>query len=226
VTRWIDNDDPDVEITAPTDFINATDAAAGTYTVRAAAAARDVMHVEFFRCADGTEACSSGNWVSLGIDETRPYEASWTVDEDGPRALQAVAVDRALNETSDVVDVVIDRTAPIRGTIGGGAVWQGGDSGYRVDLKVGAAHDFGSGVNAESQLVTRRAGTWVTGLKGFCALEPDAVTVDDELPPYAVSDTDVESERCYVYVYEVKDNAGNLAQFLSSAVLVPEPPPG
>lgn len=226
VTRWIDNDDPDVEITAPTDFINATDAAAATYTVRGAAAARDVMHVEFFRCADDTEACSSGNWVSLGTDETRPYEASWTVDEDGTRALQAVAVDKASNKTSDVVNVVIDRAAPIRGTIGGEAVWQGADSGYRVDLKVGAARDFGSGVNAESQLVTRRAGTWVTGVKGFCTLEPDATTVDDDLPPYDVSDTDVESERCYVYVYEVKDNAGNLAQFPSSSVLVPEPPPG
>jgi hypothetical protein len=161
----------------------------------------------------------------LGTDKAPPYEARWAVDEEGNRALQAVAVDRASRRASYIVDVLIDRSAPVRGVIKakGAPAWQGVAKGYRFDLNVVAARDVGSGIAEESEIVTRQAGTWITGVTSFCALDAGGATIAT-LPPYAVSDSDVESRRCYLYVYEVEDKAGNGASFASSLVFVPDPP--
>ncbi len=109
-TWLVDAGSPSVTITQPGGFVNASDA--DPYTVRATSPDGDVTGVELFRCSDDSAACATGSWVSLGVDATAPYEASWPLDADGNRALRAVATDAASNTGSDVVDVTIDRTVP------------------------------------------------------------------------------------------------------------------
>jgi hypothetical protein len=221
VTRWVDNRDPDVEIRAPTDFVNASDGHAGAYTVTARAPARDVEQVEFFRCDDASEDCSSKAWVSLGVDKASPYQAWWKLDPDGNRALRAVATDRASREGSHVVNVLIDRRAPVRGAASAVLAWDPEAVAYRIDLAIRKARDFGSGVAPGSEVVERARGAWIVGVVGYCSLERDFVTLGDVPPTYFLSDYKVESGRCYVYLYEVSDKAGNVSRFRSNAVLVP-----
>lgn len=222
VTRWVDNRDPDVQITAPTDFVNASDGRTGAYAVRAAAPARDVEQVEFFRCDDPSEGCSSNTWVSLAIVKASPYQASWKLDPEGNRALKAVATDRASRQASHVLNVLIDRRPPLRGAASAELVWDPEAVAYRIDVKIRQARDFGSGIAAGSEAIKRARGAWIVGVVGFCALEPGFLTLAN-VPPTFLSDYKVERGQCYAYVYEVADKAGNVARFASKAVLVPEP---
>lgn len=214
-TLWVDNDAPEVEITAPVEYVNAD-----VYTVAATAAARDVRSVEFFRCADDSVSCTTGDWVSLGKDKARPFEVSWTVDADGNRALQAVAADRT-HEASAVVDVVIDREAPIRGAIA--ADWD--DKSGWVQLSVTPARDFGSGLPPEGGTVKRLTGAWITtGVAPYCSPDAEPATIVGTVPdsaPYVLTDSDVEGDRCYVYYYEATDRAGNVGLFGPDSVYVP-----
>ncbi len=109
-TVTVDNTAPSVTVTAPTGFVNA--AAPDPFTATATTPDGDVQDVELFSCSNVSVNCSSGSWVSLGVDGSAPYSASWPVDPDGNRALRAVATDGAGNTGSDVVNVTVDRTSP------------------------------------------------------------------------------------------------------------------
>jgi hypothetical protein len=113
--RRVDNAAPGVQITAPVGYVNAS--AADPYTVEAASPDSDVASVEFFRCDDPSADCATGGWLSLGVDASAPFAASWSLDADGNRALRARAVDATGNATQTVVDVMIDRQAPSNGSL-------------------------------------------------------------------------------------------------------------
>jgi len=109
-TVTVDNTAPSVSIVAPTGYVNG--GSADPFTVTATSPDGDVLDVEIFRCSDTSAACGGGTWVSLGVDPTAPYSASWTIDADGNRALRALVRDAAGNTGVDVVEVTIDRTNP------------------------------------------------------------------------------------------------------------------
>ena len=109
-TVTVDNTAPSVTITAPTGFVNA--AATDPFTVTATTPDGDVDQVELFSCSNASAGCSGGTWVSLGVDSSAPYSASWAIDPDGNRALRAVATDGGGNTGGDVVNVTVDRTNP------------------------------------------------------------------------------------------------------------------
>ena len=156
-TVTVDNSDPTVTITAPTGFVNG--AAADPFTVTATTPDGDVAGIELFRCSNASTGCSTGSWVSLGVDASAPYSALWTIDADGNRALRAVATDGAGITGSDLVDITIDRTnptgsltAPADGSFVTGTVIVSSDSA-----------DTGSGVDsAEFQRRPAGGGAWTT----------------------------------------------------------------
>ena len=156
-TVTVDNTDPTVTITAPTGFVNG--AAADPFSVTATTPDGDVAGIELFRCSNASTGCSTGSWVSLGVDASAPYSALWTIDADGNRALRAVATDEAGITGSDLVDITIDRTnptgsltAPADGSFVTGTVIVSSDSA-----------DTGSGVDsAEFQRRPAGGGAWTT----------------------------------------------------------------
>ena len=156
-TVTVDNAAPSVTITAPTGFVNA--AAPDPFTVTATTPDGDVQAVELFSCSNASSNCASGSWVSLGVDGSAPYSASWPVDSDGNRALRAVATDGAGNTGSDVVNVTVDRTSPT------GALTAPAD-GALVTASIAVSSDStdaGSGVDsAEFQRRPAGGGAWTT----------------------------------------------------------------
>jgi Bacterial Ig domain/Bacterial Ig-like domain/Chitobiase/beta-hexosaminidase C-terminal domain len=156
-TVTVDNTAPSVTLTSPAGFVNAADP--DPFTVTAASPDGDVQNVELFSCSDASAGCSGGSWLSLGVDASAPYSASWPVDPDGNRALRAVATDAAGNTGGDVVDVTIDRTgpsgsltAPADGAFVAGTIAVSSDSA-----------DTGSGVDtAEFQTRPAGGGAWTT----------------------------------------------------------------
>ena len=101
--RWVDNLNPTVSIVDPGPV-------SGTVTVdaNAADAHSGVKQVEL-------QVFDGGVWVSLGVDTSSPYQASWATASfsDGPHDLRAIATDYTDNvETSSVVSVVVDNTDP------------------------------------------------------------------------------------------------------------------
>ena len=157
-TVTVDNNAPSVTITAPTGFVNA--AAPDPFTVTASTPDGDVDDVELFRCSNASAGCSSGSWVSLGVDTTAPYSASWAIDPDGNRALRAVATDGAGNTGADVVNVTVDRTNPT------GALTAPADAAFVTGASVTVSSDSadtGSGV-ATAEFQRRPAGgsPWTT----------------------------------------------------------------
>ncbi len=100
----VDNTDPTISFTTPTDggFVNAADLNPYTVDADAADTGSGVKEVEFF---DGP--------TSLGIDSAAPYEASWTQPVlDGDVTLTAVARDNAGREATTEVTFTVDRTVP------------------------------------------------------------------------------------------------------------------
>ena len=90
------NNPPVVTITSPQAYINTASPATFTITADAfGAGGTGVRHVEFFRCSIASTSCSSGSWVSLGVDSTEPFSASWTQssEPEGDRALKATVTD-------------------------------------------------------------------------------------------------------------------------------------
>ena len=104
--RRVDNNAPTIDITAPVGIVNAS--AADPFTVTAASPDADLNQVEFFECP--TPAC--GTQTSIGVDTTVPYSVSRAVPADGTWTLKVVATDNALNTTSDIETVTVDRTRP------------------------------------------------------------------------------------------------------------------
>jgi hypothetical protein len=146
--RRVDNTAPGVEISAPVGYVNA--AAADPYAVSAAVPDSDVATVEFFRCDDASGDCSTGGWLSLGVDASAPFAASWNLDPDGNRALKVVAVDAVGNATNTVVNVTIDRQAPSTGSLSASHTTSTWSSDNTVDVEVGAPSDTTSGVDGFS----------------------------------------------------------------------------
>ena len=157
-TVTVDNNAPSVTVTAPTGFVNA--AAPDPFTVTASTPDGDVDDVELFRCSNASAGCSSGSWVSLGVDTTAPYSASWAIDPDGNRALRAVATDGAGNTGADVVNVTVDRTSAI------GSLTAPADASFVTGAAVAVSSDSadaGSGVaTAEFQRRPAGGGPWTT----------------------------------------------------------------
>ena len=157
-TVTVDNNAPSVTITAPTGFVNG--AAPDPFTVTASTPDGDVDDVELFRCSNASADCASGSWVSLGVDTTAPYSASWAIDPDGNRALRAVATDAAGNTGADVVNVTVDRTNP------SGALTAPASAAFVTGAAVAVSSDSadtGSGV-ATAEFQRRPAGgsPWTT----------------------------------------------------------------
>ena len=104
--RRVDNNAPAIDITAPVGIVNAS--AADPFTITASSPDADLNQVEFFECP--TPAC--GTQTSIGVDTTAPYSVSRAIPADGNWTLKAVATDNALNTTSDIQTVTVDRTRP------------------------------------------------------------------------------------------------------------------
>jgi len=114
--RRVDNGAPTVSITAPAVYINGADP--DPFAVTAASPDSDLSNVHFYACDNASAGCSTGNWVSLGTDNSAPYSVSWALPgTDGNRALRAVATDLAANTGQSVVNVTIDRAAPSGGSV-------------------------------------------------------------------------------------------------------------
>ncbi len=156
-TVTVDNAAPTVSITAPTGFVNA--GAADPFTVTATTPDGDVLNVELFSCSNASANCSGGSWVSLGVDPSAPYSASWAIAPDGNRALRAVATDAAGNTGADVVNVTVDRTNPT------GSLTAPADGSFvTATLAVSSdSADAGSGVaSAEFERRPAGGGAWTT----------------------------------------------------------------
>ena len=104
--RRVDNNAPAIDITAPVGIVNAS--AADPFTITASSPDADLTQVEFFECP--TPAC--GTQTSIGVDTTVPYSVSRAIPADGSWTLKVVATDNALNTTSDIETVTVDRTRP------------------------------------------------------------------------------------------------------------------
>jgi hypothetical protein len=146
--RLVDNTAPGVQVTAPVGYLNG--GAADPYIVEAASPDSDVANVEFFRCDDASVDCSTGGWLSLGVDASAPFAASWNLDADGNRALKALAVDTGGNASDTVVNVTIDRQAPSNGSLSAShttSTWSGDNT---VDVAFEAPTDAISGADGFS----------------------------------------------------------------------------
>jgi hypothetical protein len=105
----VDNAPPTVAITAPAAAINGSLPSPTTFAANASdPAGSGVSQVEFFECP--TPAC--GSQLSIGVDTTVPYSVSRAIPADGSWTLKVVATDNALNTTSDIETVTVDRTRP------------------------------------------------------------------------------------------------------------------
>ena len=104
--RRVDNNAPAIDITAPVGIVNAS--APDPFTITASSPDADLNQVEFFECP--TPAC--GSQTSIGVDTNAPYSVSRAIPADGSWTLKAVATDNALNTTSDIETVTVDRTRP------------------------------------------------------------------------------------------------------------------
>ena len=162
----VDTTVPSVSLTAPGAYVNA--AAADPFTI-AATSASDAAQVEFFRCSTASVSCATGSWISLGVDTTAPFSASWPLDAEGNRALRAVATDNAGNTGSGVVNTTIDRTAPA----GGSVSYTDGYVATSVTVTTADGTDAGSGIDIASRVIQRDA----TALSGnTCATFPGSWT--------------------------------------------------
>ena len=204
VNRRVDNGVPDVSITSPTVYVNGSDP--DPFTVTASSPDTDLSGIEFFACDNTSTGCSSGNWVSLGVDASTPYSVSWTLPgADGNRALRAVATDFAANTSQVVHDVLIDRAPPSGGSV---SYLDGYDSTGSITITSSNGSDSGSGIDPGSAVIERDSAS-LSG--GGCGSFPDTWT-------NVTSPDTVASGNCYRYLYRISDFAGNTATYTSGNV--------
>ena len=204
VNRRVDNGVPDVSITSPTVYVNGSDP--DPFTVTASSPDTDLSGIEFFACDNTSTGCSSGNWVSLGVDASTPYSVSWTLPgADGNRALRAVATDLAANTGQAVHDVLIDRAPPSGGSV---SYLDGYDSTGSITITSSNGSDSGSGIDPGSAVIERDSAS-LSG--GGCGSFPDTWT-------NVTSPDTVASGNCYRYLYRISDFAGNTATYTSGNV--------
>ena len=114
--RAVSNAGVSVTIVSPGDYVSSLDS--NPFTIEATSAdAADLSDVKFFACDNTSFGCATGNWVLLGSDSTEPYTASWAVSADGSRALRAVATSTSNAQGTDILNVLVDRTAPAGGSV-------------------------------------------------------------------------------------------------------------
>jgi hypothetical protein len=146
--RRVDNTPPGVALTAGAGYVNAS--SADPYVVAATSTDADVSSVEFFRCDDASVDCATGGWLSLGVDASAPFVASWNLDPDGNRSLSAIAVDAVGNAARTVVNVTIDRQAPSNGSLAASHAVSNWSRDNTVDITWPVATDAVSGVDGFS----------------------------------------------------------------------------
>jgi hypothetical protein len=201
----VDTGAPTVTLTAPGAFVNAADG--DPFTLAASAPAADVAQVEFFRCSDASTGCSSGTWLSVGVDTSAPYTASWALGADGSVAVKAVATDRSGNSSSDERQTTVDRTAPAGGSVSTVDGWIGTAS---VVVSTADGTDAGSGLDLASAKIERDEAP-LTG--GTCGSFPGSWSV------VTSPDTTVHGATCYRYRYSIADHAGNVARYTSADIV-------
>ncbi len=196
LNRQVQNNPPFVDITSPGNYINAGSPSPFTITANAVGDP-SVANVEFFRCDNTSVNCSSGSFVSLGVDTTAPYSASWTQasEPEGNRALRAVVTATNFTTNSDVLNVTIDRTAP------SGSITTPSAGAYVGGASVAVSSDSADGLSGVAQVVIQRspagAGTWTP-------IDTDTVA------PYSVNwNTTALSDGAYDLRAVTSDLAGN-----------------
>ena len=105
--RRVDNNAPAIDITAPVGIVNAS--AADPFTITASSPDADLNAGRVLRVPDAglRLADSRSAWI-----QPCPYSVSRAIPADGSWTLKVVATDNALNTTSDIETVSIDRTRP------------------------------------------------------------------------------------------------------------------
>ena len=206
-SRVIDNTPADVLIGSPANAAYLNSSSPDPFTITASSTDSSVTQVEFFQCSNTSAACSTGSWVSLGIDTTSPYTISWALPAaDGLRALRAVTTDNANNHGSDAVAVTIDRQAPA----GGSVSYADGYAGGSVTVATDTGTDSVSGVSAASAVLQRDTATLAGG---------SCESFSGSWSTVSSPDSTVADGHCYAYRFRVADNAGNLATYTSSNVV-------
>src|SRR2546425_5567866 len=175
VNRRVDNGAPTVSITSPTTYVNGSDS--DPYTVTASSTANDLNNIQFFACDNASASCSTGNWVSLGIDTSFPYSAQWSLPgADGNRALKAIATDLASNTGQAVRNVTIDRTAPSGGSV---AYVDGYETTGSITITTSDGTDSGTGVNPATGGIQRDSVSFSNNACGSLTGAWSAVTSPD-----------------------------------------------
>ncbi|HEY8844671.1 MAG TPA: Ig-like domain-containing protein [Gaiellaceae bacterium] len=167
--------------------------------------AADLLGIQFFACDNQSVNCVTGNWVSLGTDSTDPYTVPWTVPADGSRALRAVATSTSHAQATDVLNTLVDRTAPS----GGSVSYAGGYSIGPVTISGIPGVDAGIGVDLASTQLERDDGTLAGGSCSFTGSWQAVSSPDSALA----------NGHCYRYRYRVRDLAGNTALYTSANVV-------
>ena len=195
--RKVSNHPPIVNITSPGSYLNAGSPSPFTITTTTIASQFGVDNVEFFRCNNSSVNCSTGTFVSIGIDTTDPYTASWAqaLEPEGNRALKAVITDNDATIGQDILNVIIDRTAP------SGSITAPGAGAYVGGSAVAVSSDSADSLSGVDQVVFQRspagAGTWTA-------------IATDTTAPYSVNwDTTPLSDGAYDLRAVTTDAAGN-----------------
>ena len=153
--------------------VNSTVAIGATATATAPAT---IARIEFF-----------ANGVSLGLDTTFPYTATWTPTATGTYSLTAVALDTAGNQaTSSAVSVTVaanqlptvSLTAPANAaTVGVGSVNPVAATAADTDGSVGSVQFFANGVSLGTDTTSPYTASWTPTVAGTYALT--AVAIDN-----------------------------------------------
>jgi large repetitive protein len=204
LNRAVSNSGIAVTIISPGNIVAGADADPASIQASSPDAA-DLLSIQFFACDNQSVSCATGNWVSLGSDTTDPYTAFWTIPADGNRALRAVATSTSHVQGTEVLNTLVDRTAPSGGSIS----YAGGYSTGPVTITGDPGTDAGSGVDLGSALIERDEGTLAGGSCSFTGSWQAVSSPDSALA----------SGHCYRYRYGIADVAGN-TRFYTSATEV------
>ena len=162
--------------------------------------------VELDVCSNPSLNCASGSWLPLGTATTAPYSEPWPLPSDGTYALRALATSAVGTTAQDVVNVVVDRTAPSGGSVAYADGWNTTGS---VAVTTADGTDAGSGLAGPGTLQRDEA----VLSAGACGTFPNVWST------VSSPDSTVLSGRCYRYRYTVVDNAGNSTSYSAPAVV-------
>ena len=112
ITVTVDNTAPSLSVVAPNP-VNLATSDPATVSATAGDDGSGIANVRFDQCAEDSPTCVSDSWVLLGVDTGAPYQASWPIPSDGPRAA-ARARDRQRRQADDGARPGHDRPHPRR----------------------------------------------------------------------------------------------------------------